>query len=91
MSICISSLTDCIPQGPASETMARSYVQHLASTNSSESAFTRSLLNESLWANLELGYKGRAEGAGRLPLDDILVGTSRVRVLASSSVSCVEC
>ncbi|GJN91046.1 hypothetical protein Rhopal_004061-T1 [Rhodotorula paludigena] len=65
--------------GPASETMARSYVQHLASTNSSASAFTRSLLNESVWANLELGYKGRTEGAGRLPLDDILVGTSRTR------------
>ncbi|BGP40685.1 vacuolar alkaline phosphatase [Rhodotorula kratochvilovae] len=65
--------------GPASETMARSYVQYLYSTNSSTSGFKRSLLNETAFADLASGYRGRPEGSGRLPLDDILVGTSRTR------------
>ncbi|GAA6055300.1 hypothetical protein JCM3770_004828 [Rhodotorula araucariae] len=65
--------------GPASETMARSYVQYLDSTNSSSSSFTRSLLNSTAFADLASGYRGRPDGSGRLPLDDILVGTSRTR------------
>jgi len=66
--------------GPASETMARSYVQYLYSTNSSVSGTSRPLLNETAFADLTSGFEGRADGAGRLPLDDILVGTSRVRL-----------
>jgi hypothetical protein len=69
--------------GPASETLARSYVQYLASSNSTTSLESRSLLNESFWANLEVGFRGRPDGQGRLPLDDMLVGTSRVRSLES--------
>ncbi|KAG0665215.1 hypothetical protein C6P46_000314 [Rhodotorula mucilaginosa] len=65
--------------GPASETLARSYVQYLASSNSTTSLESRSLLNESFWANLEVGFRGRPDGQGRLPLDDMLVGTSRTR------------
>ncbi|GAA5839130.1 hypothetical protein JCM11251_003684 [Rhodosporidiobolus azoricus] len=65
--------------GPASETMARSFVHYLAQTNSSESGFTRSLLNESsVWASLAEGFEGK-EVSGVLPLDEILVGTSRTR------------
>ncbi|GAA5886199.1 hypothetical protein JCM3774_005713, partial [Rhodotorula dairenensis] len=65
--------------GPASETLARSYVQYLASSNSTTALPPRSLLNESSWANLEVGFRGRPDGQGRLPLDDMLVGTSRTR------------
>ncbi|BGP25216.1 vacuolar alkaline phosphatase [Rhodotorula toruloides] len=65
--------------GPASETMARSFVQYLASTNSSSSDFTRSLLNDSSWTGLENGYRGRSSMGGMLPLDEILVGSSRTR------------
>ncbi|GAA5987974.1 hypothetical protein JCM10908_007295 [Rhodotorula pacifica] len=65
--------------GPASETLARSYVQYLASSNSTASLPSRTLLNESFWANLEVGFRGRPDGQGRLPLDDMLVGTSRTR------------
>lgn len=59
--------------------MARSFVQYLASTNSSSSDFTRSLLNESSWTGLEDGYRGRSSMGGMLPLDEMLVGSSRVR------------
>ncbi|GAA6018024.1 hypothetical protein JCM10207_002744 [Rhodosporidiobolus poonsookiae] len=68
--------------GPASETMARSYVQYLASTNSTAltaSGTVRSLLNESVWAGLEEGYRVAPGMLGRLPLDEMLVGTSRTR------------
>ncbi|GAA5987469.1 hypothetical protein JCM11641_003839 [Rhodosporidiobolus odoratus] len=67
--------------GPASETMARSYVHYLASTNSSTLSANgqgRSLLNESVWATLAEGYEGKGV-RGRLPLDEMLVGTSRTR------------
>ncbi|GAA5899078.1 hypothetical protein JCM8208_002998 [Rhodotorula glutinis] len=65
--------------GPASETMARSYVQYLYSTNSSESGTSRPLLNETAYADLASGYRGRDNLSGLLPLDDMLVGTSRTR------------
>ncbi|GAA5897799.1 hypothetical protein JCM6882_000100 [Rhodosporidiobolus microsporus] len=65
--------------GPASETMARSFVHYLSHTNSSSSGFTRSLLNESaIWGSLAEGFEGKG-AEGILPLDEILVGTSRTR------------
>ncbi|GAA6043897.1 hypothetical protein JCM8097_004295 [Rhodosporidiobolus ruineniae] len=65
--------------GPASETMARTFTNYLANTNSSASGFARSLLNESsVWASLAEGFEERGMG-GVLPLDEILVGTSRTR------------
>jgi len=61
--------------------MARSYVQYLYSTNSSTSGTSRPLLNETAYADLASGYRGRDNMSGLLPLDDMLVGTSRVRPL----------
>ncbi|GAA5851701.1 hypothetical protein JCM8547_001179 [Rhodosporidiobolus lusitaniae] len=66
--------------GPASEVMARSYVQYLADTKTASSGYSRTLLNEStVWASLAEGFEGKESGRGTLPLDEMLVGTSRTR------------
>ncbi|GAA6061314.1 hypothetical protein JCM10212_003204, partial [Sporobolomyces blumeae] len=74
--------------GPASETFARSYLRYLHETNSTTTTTTdgspRSLLNESVWAGLEDGFRqGRGGEGGGTPLDSMLVGTSRTRSTSS--------
>ncbi|KAI5479351.1 hypothetical protein MNV49_003685 [Pseudohyphozyma bogoriensis] len=64
--------------GPASETMGRSFLQYLHDAASTTEG--RSLLNQSIWSSLESGFVGREMGMfGIMPLDEMLVGTSRTR------------
>jgi hypothetical protein len=59
--------------GPASETMAREFLQAMHDTKGSNGG---TLLNESVWASLAGDFE--RDGFGRTPLDEILIGASRV-------------
>ncbi|SCZ89682.1 BZ3500_MvSof-1268-A1-R1_Chr9g10554 [Microbotryum saponariae] len=70
--------------GPASASMARTYLQHLSNaivTSSSSSAAPSNALNTSIWAALAAGFK--TPRYGMTPLDEILVGSSRTRSSSS--------
>ncbi|KAM0755920.1 alkaline phosphatase-like protein [Meredithblackwellia eburnea MCA 4105] len=63
-------------QGPASETLSRSFLQFLHETTAADGS-GKSLLNTTVWSSLSSGYNGLP--LGTTPLDSIQIGMSRTR------------
>lgn len=63
--------------GPASETMSREFLQYMHDTQGEGTH--GSLLNGSVWRTLAGGFERGPGGFGLTPLDEMLVGASRVR------------